>query len=237
MVWSQSQKGMEVLLEGDSGELGNDFTTGYPHREAKSVRIAWKVLAILTIVFFVGAVSMSCTRRPKPKMEPTEAPAPETKEEAPPVTAQKEPPSKAEEAPAPMEPAPSRMPEEPPAKSREGEGEAAAIEQLKDIHFEFDKYEVRPDARPILESNAGWLKENPQAKIQIEGHCDERGTVEYNLALGDRRAKSTRDYLISLGADPKQLSTISFGEERPQDPGHNEEAWAKNRRAHFVILK
>lgn len=203
------------------------------------MRIAWKVLAILTIVFFVGAVSMSCARRPKPKMEPTEAPAPETKEEAPPVTAQKEPPSKAEEAPAPapMEPAPSRMPEEPPAKSREGEGEAAAVEQLKDIHFEFDKYDIRPDARPILESNASWLKENPQAKIQIEGHCDERGTVEYNLALGDRRAKSTRDYLISLGADPKQLSTISYGEEKPLDPGHNEEAWAKNRRGHFVVLK
>lgn len=203
------------------------------------MRIAWKVLAVLTMVFFVGAVSISCARRPKPKMGPTEAAAPETKEEAPPVTAQKEPPSKAEEAPAPTptEPAPSRMPEERPAKGKEGEGEAVSVEELKDIHFEFDKYDVRPDARPILERNAKWLKENPQAKIQIEGHCDERGTVEYNLALGDRRAKSTRDYLISLGADPKQLSTLSYGEEKPLDPGHNEEAWAKNRRTHFVVLK
>lgn len=86
------------------------------------------------------------------------------------------------------------------------------------------------DAWPILEKNAQLIQGHPGGKIQIEGHCDGRGTVEYNLPLGDRRARSTRDYLISLGVDPGQLSTISFGEERPLDPDHNEEAWAKNRR-------
>lgn len=109
--------------------------------------------------------------------------------------------------------------------------------KLQDIYFDFDKYNIRADAKETLERNAAWLKKNPNLKIQIEGHCDERGTNEYNLALGDRRAKSTRDYIISLGIAPGKISTISFGEEKPLDPGHNEEAWAKNRRAHFVILK
>jgi peptidoglycan-associated lipoprotein len=88
----------------------------------------------------------------------------------------------------------------------------------------------------ILKENAALLHKYPKVKIQIEGHCDERGTNEYNLALGERRANSTRNYLISLGISPDRISTISYGEERPLDPGHNEEAWAKNRRAHFVIL-
>jgi len=107
---------------------------------------------------------------------------------------------------------------------------------LEDIHFDFDKYNIRDDAKEILRRNADWLKKNPAVKIQIEGHCDERGTNEYNLALGDRRAKATRDYLVSLGINPERISTISYGEERPLDSGHNEEAWAKNRRAHFVIV-
>lgn len=109
--------------------------------------------------------------------------------------------------------------------------------KLQDIHFDFDKYNIREDAKATLMKNADWLKKNPGVKIQVEGHCDERGANDYNLALGDKRAKSTRDYLSSLGIDGGRISTISFGEERPQDPGHNEAAWAKNRRAHFVILK
>lgn len=109
--------------------------------------------------------------------------------------------------------------------------------RLQDIYFDFDRYNIRDDSNETLGRNAAWLKKNPNTKIQIEGHCDERGTNEYNLALGDRRAKSTRDYLVSLGINPGRISTISFGEEKPFDPGHNEEAWAKNRRAHFVILK
>jgi peptidoglycan-associated lipoprotein len=80
------------------------------------------------------------------------------------------------------------------------------------------------------------LKKYPKVKVQIEGHCDERGTIEYNLALGERRANSTKKYLISLGISADRISTISYGKERPLDPGHNEEAWAKNRRAHIVVL-
>lgn len=108
---------------------------------------------------------------------------------------------------------------------------------LQDVHFAFDSAELDELARQILLQNAQWLKANPEVKIQIEGHCDERGTEEYNLALGERRAKSVRDYLISLGISSSRISIISYGESMPLDPGHNEEAWAKNRRAHFVIQK
>lgn len=107
---------------------------------------------------------------------------------------------------------------------------------LQDIHFDFDSSDIRSDAARILGRNAQWLKARPTVKIDIEGHCDERGTTEYNLALGFRRAKSARDYLIALGVPVSQIhETISFGEERPIDPGSNEQAWAKNRRAHFVV--
>jgi peptidoglycan-associated lipoprotein len=108
---------------------------------------------------------------------------------------------------------------------------------LKDIRFDFDRYDVRPEDTVVLKENAAVLMTKlPKAKIQIEGHCDERGTVEYNLALGERRANSAKKYLISLGISEDRISTISYGEEKPFDPGHTEEAWAKNRRAHFVIL-
>ena len=92
-------------------------------------------------------------------------------------------------------------------------------------------------AKKILEENAKWLKAHPEVKVIIEGHCDERGSEEYNLALGEKRAKSARDYLISLGISPERLSIISYGESMPLDPRHCEEAWAKNRRAHFAIKK
>ena len=104
---------------------------------------------------------------------------------------------------------------------------------LQVVHFEFDKSQITEEARVVLEGNAEIIKQNPGAIIQIEGHCDERGTNDYNLALGQRRAKATRDYLLNLGVDPSALVTISYGEEQPVDPRHNEEAWAKNRRAQF----
>ena len=123
------------------------------------------------------------------------------------------------------------------AKKEPGiEGEVLESKLLKDIHFDFDKYNIRPGDTGILKENAALLKKNPKIKIQIEGHCDERGTVEYNLALGERRANNTKKYLVSLGVSADRISTISYGKERPLDPGHNEEAWAKNRRAHTVIL-
>jgi peptidoglycan-associated lipoprotein len=107
---------------------------------------------------------------------------------------------------------------------------------LKDVHFDFDKYDILPQSASILKENAALLAKFPSSKIQIEGHCDERGSSEYNLALGERRANSARNYLVSLGIPKERISTISYGEEKPADPGHTEEAWAKNRRAHTVIL-
>jgi peptidoglycan-associated lipoprotein len=115
-------------------------------------------------------------------------------------------------------------------------GEVFESHMLKDIHFDFDKYDIRLEDADILKENAALLLANPNVKIQIEGHCDERGTIEYNLALGERRANSAKNYLVSLGVSANRLSTISYGEEKPVDPGHDEEAWAKNRRCHFIIL-
>jgi peptidoglycan-associated lipoprotein len=116
------------------------------------------------------------------------------------------------------------------------EGEVFESKLLQDIHFDFDKYDIRREDEAILKENAAFLKNNPKMKIQIEGHCDERGTVEYNLALGERRASNTKKYLVFLGIPSDRISTISYGKERPQDKGHHEEAWAKNRRAHVVVL-
>lgn len=107
--------------------------------------------------------------------------------------------------------------------------------QFADIHFAFDRFELRPDARKILDVHAKWLTEHPEYVMRIEGNCDGRSTVEYNLALGNRRANAAMKYLVDLGVDKKRISTISYGKERPLDPGHNKEAWAKNRRDHFVI--
>ncbi|MGD0884759.1 MAG: peptidoglycan-associated lipoprotein Pal [Thermodesulfovibrionales bacterium] len=105
-----------------------------------------------------------------------------------------------------------------------------------DVHFDFDKYDIKDDAKPILKSVADYLIKNPVQKVLIEGHCDERGTSEYNLGLGDRRAKTTKDYLISLGVSSSRIDTISYGKEKPLCTEHTEDCWAKNRRAHFVIL-
>ncbi len=104
---------------------------------------------------------------------------------------------------------------------------------LKKVYFEFDKSNLTAESRESLEHNADVLKEHPRVRVLIEGHCDERGTIEYNLALGERRALAARNYLINLGIDPDRLATISYGEERPVDLGHDEEAWAKNRRDDF----
>ncbi len=121
-------------------------------------------------------------------------------------------------------------------KERGIEGEVFETKLLKDIHFDFDRYEVRREDEEILKENAAWLKKNPGTKVQVEGHCDERGTVEYNLALGERRASYAKQYLVSLGVAADRISTISYGKERPLVTGHDEEAWAKNRRVHFVVL-
>lgn len=138
--------------------------------------------------------------------------------------------------PAPPPAAPPPAPEPPPAAPTEP-APVPREEALKfeNIHFDFDKATLREDAKPILQAVAAYLKKNRDAKIQIEGHCDERGTPEYNLALGDRRAHAAKKYLVALGVDAARMSTISYGEERPLDPGHDEGAWSKNRRAVFVL--
>ena len=107
---------------------------------------------------------------------------------------------------------------------------------LSDIYFDYDAFDLSTEARNTLQSHADWLKNNSGTKVEIEGHCDERGTVEYNLALGAKRAKATRDYLVNLGVDANQLSTISYGEELPSCRDATESCWQQNRRAHFLLV-
>ena len=111
-----------------------------------------------------------------------------------------------------------------------------AVIIFRDVHFDFDKYDLTENARQILAGHARILKDNPGVKILVEGHCDERGTTEYNLTLGERRAAAVREYLVNYGIDPSRVSTISYGEERPLDPRHDEGAWGKNRRSAFIIM-
>ena len=107
---------------------------------------------------------------------------------------------------------------------------------LKRVHFDFDKYDLKADAIRTLGDNAASIKQYNQFNVRVEGHCDERGTVEYNLSLGEKRARAARDYLVSLGVESRRLRVVSYGKERPADPRHNETAWSMNRRAEFVFL-
>jgi peptidoglycan-associated lipoprotein len=108
---------------------------------------------------------------------------------------------------------------------------------LTDVLFDYDQARLSDEARGILEKHALWLQNHRSAKVSIEGHCDERGTVDYNLALGEQRARAARDYLVNLGVAGERLTTVSYGKERPLDPASNESAWRKNRRAHFVVSR
>jgi len=137
------------------------------------------------------------------------------------------------QAPAPM-PAPAPKPAPAPAPAPVAKMEVPAF-MTERIFFDFDKSALKLEAQALLKKKAEWLKANPAAKLLIEGNCDERGTAEYNLALGERRAESAKKFLVDLGIDAKRISTISYGEERPIDPRHTEEAWAKNRNDGFVI--
>lgn len=113
--------------------------------------------------------------------------------------------------------------------------EEAAAAGLANIYFDFDKYNIRPGDAEILKKNYEWFGSN-SGKIRIEGNCDERGTVEYNMVLGQKRADAAKGYLAGLGVDASRMDTISYGKEKPEDPGHDEAAWAKNRRDHFTRL-
>jgi peptidoglycan-associated lipoprotein len=112
---------------------------------------------------------------------------------------------------------------------------ARNVFESENIYFEFDSAALSPVAQSTLANKADYLRDNPGTQVIIEGHCDERGTPEYNLALGDRRAESAKNFLVNLGIDAARFTTVSYGEESPVDTGHNEDAWAKNRRAKFLI--
>lgn len=135
-------------------------------------------------------------------------------------------------AEVPVSPMPPATPATPAAPA--GPASVVAV-ALKDIFFDFDESIIRDDQKAAANENAAWLKANSTVKITIEGHADERGTSEYNLGLGERRAKATKDYLVAAGIHPTRIVTISYGEERPFVFGHDESAWKWNRRAHFVI--
>jgi peptidoglycan-associated lipoprotein len=108
---------------------------------------------------------------------------------------------------------------------------------LEDVRFNYDRADLSDEARALLEKHGLWLQNHRTAKVTVEGHCDERGTVDYNIALGDKRARAVRDYLASLGVAAERMHTVSLGKERPLDPASNEQAFAKNRRAHFVVSR
>ena len=138
---------------------------------------------------------------------------------------------------APVKEAPPPPPSDQLASAAEA-GVAVTEEkpsQFDDVRFDLDKSELTEDGRRTSQAVAGYMKKNPKAKLLVEGHCDDRGTAEYNMALGERRATAVMTYLVSLGVPKAPLSTVSFGKEKPLDPGHNEVAWDKNRRAHFVL--
>lgn len=128
-------------------------------------------------------------------------------------------------------------PAEQPAQASEAPGGAATITTLsngmefKIVYFDFDKYNIKPEFQEAIKFNAAELNKDPSLKVTVEGHCDERGSTEYNLALGERRATAVEKALVAEGVDAKRMKVVSYGEERPVDPGHNEAAWAKNRRS------
>jgi peptidoglycan-associated lipoprotein len=206
-----------------------------------------KSLGIVILILCLGLVMTGCPKKAVIKEEPSVKKAEET------AVAEREKAAKLEAEKAAKEARErelARIREEEAKRAKEKEfekslvakkepgiaGEVFESKMLKEIHFDFDKYDIRRGDTEILKENAALLMKNPGVKIQIEGHCDERGTVEYNLALGERRANSAKRYLSSLGITGDRISTISYGKERPLDPGHNEEAWAKNRRDHFIVL-
>jgi peptidoglycan-associated lipoprotein len=165
----------------------------------------------------------------------------------------KQPPASAEPPPAPpaekpmeqvqvpREPMAEPTPSEAPVKV-EGLDETIRAQNenrayLKTVYFDFDQFELRGDATATLKSNATWLKSHPNFKVVVEGHADERGTIEYNLELGAKRARAVLDYLVTLGVDGSRMRTISYGEERPAVSGHDESSWSRNRRAEFTLEK
>lgn len=182
----------------------------------------------LLAVLFIGFMFCGCAKKEAVKADEAVVPA---------AVVSPEPP-----ASVPEQPKPAQQPESTRVEvAREAPEKAMPVETvqkmtLETIYFDFDKSDLRKPDRDILARNAAILMGPLKKNVQIEGHCDERGSAEYNLALGERRARSAMKYLIMLGVSADRLSIISYGKEKPVDPGHDEEAWAKNRRAQFVIM-
>jgi len=147
--------------------------------------------------------------------------------------------TKVDEQPQVVEETPPPVEEkEPEKKAPPKEETKSGIElSFKTVYFDFDQYNIRSNERDVITHNASVLEAYPNVKVLIVGNCDERGTIEYNLALGDKRANTVKEYLQNYGINGNRISTLSYGEEEPVDPGHNEGAWAKNRRAEFKIVQ
>ncbi len=183
-----------------------------------------------SLVLFVLALMVSlfalygCPKKTETTATPEEQPKAEAAPAAP----------KAEEAPKAAEPAPAPAPAEEPKKV---ETAAKAEEGLQPIYFDFDKSFIRADAKPVMKANAAYLKANPKVKVKIEGNCDERGTIEYNQALGQRRAQSAKKYLTDLGIKSSRISLISYGKEKPVCTEGTEDCWQKNRRDDLVAVE
>jgi peptidoglycan-associated lipoprotein len=173
------------------------------------------VLYLVFILSFSMLALWGCPKKAEVTAAPEqkEAPAPAPQEEV-----------KPEVAPAPA-----------PAKEEVKEQAAATVEGPQPVYFDFDKSFIRDDAKPVMKANAEWLKAHPKVKIRIEGNCDERGTKEYNQALGQRRAASAKKYLTDMGIAASRISLISYGKEKPICTESNETCWQKNRRDDFVV--
>ncbi len=183
---------------------------------------------LFTLAVLVGSLALlGCPKRPEVVQA---APAAIGPGAAAPAPAPAPPPPPVAEAPVIRPAPPAEAPVQPaPAPA------APAAAPLKDVFFDFDKFAIRDDQKAALDTNVAWLKTNSRAKLTIEGHCDERGTPEYNLGLGERRAKAVKEYLVTAGVAADRIVTVSYGEERPFVLGHDEAAWKWNRRGHFVI--
>jgi len=184
----------------------------------------------LMSVVLAGLMITGCAKRPATTAATAAAPAPSAGAPAPAPRPAAPPSSGAVVAPPAAAAAAAAAP--PPRPSPK---EFMAVAALKEVYFDFDKYDIRPDDAKTLDANATWLKSNADNLVLIEGHCDERGTNEYNLALGERRAKATMNYLVSQGIQANRITIISYGEERPVCAEHTEACWAKNRRAGFLV--
>jgi peptidoglycan-associated lipoprotein len=200
------------------------------------------------VLIVASTLAVSCAKRPstiEPSVRiaappPTAVPA----EPEPPVrvpTPEAAPPEGPRITPLPL-PESSKSGPEPAAPPLSGAerpvpSEFTEVRELRDIFFDFDRYAIRPDAERTLAQNLEWIQSNSNALILIEGHCDERGTSEYNLALGDRRAQAARNFLVSRGVRADRITLVSYGKERPVCSERNEECWGRNRRAHFLAKR